>query len=234
MVSSFDRFHRRLGIVGAVTSGLRLVWRGGSLGAHQCLLSPCHLGSIPLIVGFINNGEKASRRRAFGLSLLFALGLLATLGVFGAAAAIADSSSARSGRFPRSQSRFHDTLRALAHGSSAFVAHGDIVEGRAHSPRRFWGSRLGLIYGLILGPCSFAFLAPMIEIAFSTGGAGLGFGIGLMAAFAFGNAQQLSLRELSEMPFARCCPGMDRERPLLVQASLRSARRCSRAIQVIG
>ena len=40
MVSSFDRFHRRLDIVGAVTSGLGLIWRGGSLGAYERLLEP--------------------------------------------------------------------------------------------------------------------------------------------------------------------------------------------------
>jgi cytochrome c-type biogenesis protein len=51
-----------------------------------------------------------------------------------------------------------------------------------------WGALLlGLLYGLILGPCSFAFLAPMIGIAFSAGSSSWAFGASLMAVFAVGH-----------------------------------------------
>jgi len=44
-----------------------------------------------------------------------------------------------------------------------------------------------LLYGVILGPCSFAFLAPMIGISFSAGSASWTFGASLMAVFALGH-----------------------------------------------
>jgi cytochrome c-type biogenesis protein len=52
-------------------------------GILSILLSPCHLSSIPLIVGFINGKGKVSTRRAFWLSLLFAVGILITIGLIG-------------------------------------------------------------------------------------------------------------------------------------------------------
>ena len=43
-------------------------------GVLSILLSPCHLTSIPLIVGYISQGEHKSIKRAFLTSLAFASG----------------------------------------------------------------------------------------------------------------------------------------------------------------
>jgi cytochrome c-type biogenesis protein len=53
-------------------------------GILSILLSPCHLASIPLIVGFIGQQGKMSARRAFITSTLFAVGILITIGAIGA------------------------------------------------------------------------------------------------------------------------------------------------------
>ena len=58
-------------------------------GLLSILLSPCHLASIPLIIGFINGQGRISTRRAFLLSALFAVGILVTIGAIGAATAAA-------------------------------------------------------------------------------------------------------------------------------------------------
>ena len=88
---------------------------------------------------------------------------------------------------------------------------------------------LGLVYGLILGPCSFAFLAPMIGIAFSAGSSDLGFGIGLMAAFALGHCSAIvtagTFGDAVRAMLARRGSG---SRCHLVQASLRGNRRRGR------
>ena len=47
------------------------------------ILSPCHIACIPLIVGFIDGQGNITTRRAFGLSLLFGLGILITIGIIG-------------------------------------------------------------------------------------------------------------------------------------------------------
>ncbi len=58
-------------------------------GVLSILLSPCHLASIPLIVGFIQGQNKPSQRRALALSSLFALGILVTIALIGAITAAA-------------------------------------------------------------------------------------------------------------------------------------------------
>jgi len=48
-----------------IALGASLAW-----GILSVLLSPCHLSSIPLIIGFISEQGRLTTRRAFGLSLL--------------------------------------------------------------------------------------------------------------------------------------------------------------------
>ena len=58
-------------------------------GILSIVLSPCHLASIPLIVGFIDEQGRISTRRAFWISTLFAVGILITIGLIGAVTAAA-------------------------------------------------------------------------------------------------------------------------------------------------
>ena len=74
--------------VGPVSAGAALIW-----GVLSVLLSPCHLASIPLIVGFINGQGRVTRRRAFALALLFSLGILATITVVGVVINLIDGAS---------------------------------------------------------------------------------------------------------------------------------------------
>ena len=52
-------------------------------GVLSILLSPCHLSSIPLVVGFISSQGKISLGRTFNTSLIFAVGILITIAVIG-------------------------------------------------------------------------------------------------------------------------------------------------------
>jgi cytochrome c-type biogenesis protein len=58
-------------------------------GILSVVLSPCHLASIPLIVGFIDGQGRMSTRRAFVISNLFAVGILLTIAAIGIATAAA-------------------------------------------------------------------------------------------------------------------------------------------------
>ena len=71
----------------AIAIAAALAW-----GILSVLLSPCHLASIPLIVGFIGQQGKMSARRAFITSTLFAFGILITISVIGAVTASFSSS----------------------------------------------------------------------------------------------------------------------------------------------
>ena len=64
-------------------------------GILSVVLSPCHLASIPLIVGFIDDQGRMSTKRAFVISTLFSLGILVTIGVVAAIGGLRDESEAR-------------------------------------------------------------------------------------------------------------------------------------------
>ena len=68
-------------------------------GVLSILLSPCHLASIPLIIGFIDEQGKISTKRAFWISTLFAVGILITIGLIGVITAAAGRIMGDVGRY---------------------------------------------------------------------------------------------------------------------------------------
>ncbi len=68
----------------AIALGAAAVW-----GVLSIVLSPCHLASLPLIVGFISGQGRVSTGRAVGTATLFAVGILITIGVIGVITAAA-------------------------------------------------------------------------------------------------------------------------------------------------
>jgi cytochrome c-type biogenesis protein len=139
-------------------------------GVLSILLSPCHLASIPLIVGFIQGRGEASTRRAAGLAGLFASGILITIAAIGAATAAA-------GRMLGDVGSFGNVLVA-----GVFILVGlallDIVPLSWTAPTPAGTKRrgapaaflLGLTFGIALGPCTFAYLAPMLGVTFKVAG----------------------------------------------------------------
>ncbi|MGM0442546.1 MAG: cytochrome c biogenesis CcdA family protein, partial [Elusimicrobiota bacterium] len=74
----FDFLSRSLHSTPAIAVAGSFAW-----GVLSILLSPCHLASIPLIVGFIDDQGKITTKRAFWISLLFSTGILITIGLVG-------------------------------------------------------------------------------------------------------------------------------------------------------
>jgi len=136
-------------------------------GVLSILLSPCHLASIPLIVGFIDEQGPVGTRRAFTIASLFALGILITIAVIGAGTAAAGRMLGDLGRYANYGVAvifflvgFHlldilplpftgpDNIRLRSRGvTAAFI--------------------LGLVFGIALGPCTFAYMAPMLGVTFA-------------------------------------------------------------------
>jgi cytochrome c-type biogenesis protein len=52
-------------------------------GILSILLSPCHLSSIPLIVGFLSSQGNITLKRTFLLSFIFAFGILYYIAIIG-------------------------------------------------------------------------------------------------------------------------------------------------------
>jgi hypothetical protein len=68
-------------------------------GILSIILSPCHLASIPLIVGFIDEQGRISTKRAFWISTLFAVGILITIAAIGAITAAAGRMMGNVGKY---------------------------------------------------------------------------------------------------------------------------------------
>lgn len=163
--------------------GAALVW-----GVLSVLLSPCHLAGIPLIVGFISQQrEELTTRRAFVVSLAFSLGILVTIGVIGVI-------TTTLGRMMGDIGRWGDFLVA-----AVFVVVGLYLlgvfkfdlpgMGRARTfGRGVWAAFiLGLLFGIALGPCTFAYMAPILAVVLAASSDSLTYGIPLMLMYGIGH-----------------------------------------------
>jgi cytochrome c-type biogenesis protein len=135
-------------------------------GVLSIILSPCHLSSIPLVIGYIGMQAPKGTGRPFGLSLVFALGILVTIGLVGVATAAA-------GRMMGDVGFWGNVVVAAVFFVVGLYLLGiiDLSWGR-FMPKttlaRGWKGALllGFVFGIGLGPCTFAFMAPVLSVAF--------------------------------------------------------------------
>ncbi len=163
-------------------------------GVASILLSPCHLASIPLIVGFIDGQGRISTARAFFLALLFSAGILITIGLIGFLTGLAGRMMGDLGPWGNyfvAVIFFIIGLYLLGVIPLPFLENGT-------SPR-FAGRGLiaalvlGLIFGVALGPCTFAYMAPMLGVVFSVASTRLVFAVALVLAYAVGHCSIIVL-----------------------------------------
>jgi len=156
-------------------------------GILSILLSPCHLASIPLIVGFIDEQGRISTKRAFIISTLFAVGILITIAGIGAI-------TASVGRMMGDVGKYGNYFVALI-----FFVVGlhllDIIPTPFSGPGQIGMKRkgmlaafiLGLVFGIALGPCTFAYMAPMLGVTFKLASTNLAYGILLLLIYGIGH-----------------------------------------------
>ena len=145
--------------------GAAFVW-----GILSILLSPCHLASIPLIVGFINGQGRTSTRRALLVSTLFAVGILITIGVIGVITAVAGrmiGDLGAWGNYVVALIFFLVGLHLLGVIPMPWQGPGQVAMKRKGVLAAFI---LGLVFGIALGPCTFAFMAPVLGATFKWAG----------------------------------------------------------------
>ncbi len=156
-------------------------------GVLSIMLSPCHLSSIPLIVGFIGGQGQLTTRRAFGLSSAFAVGILATIGVLGVVTGMAGRLLGDVGPYGNyfvSIIFFLVGLHLLGVIPAPWSGPGRVGMERKGLIPAFV---LGLIFGIALGPCTFAYMAPMLAVTFRLGSAHLAYAAALLLAFGVGH-----------------------------------------------
>jgi cytochrome c-type biogenesis protein len=157
-------------------------------GILSIVLSPCHLSSIPLIVGFINGQSRVSVKRAFLISSLFSAGILITIALIGVLTGL-----------------FGRMLGDIGACANYFVALIFFIVGLylldiiplpflnnsaqvSYSKKGLWAAFvLGLVFGIALGPCTFAYMAPMLGVAFEAASTKFLFAVSLVIAYALGH-----------------------------------------------
>ncbi len=171
-----------------VALGAAFLW-----GILSIILSPCHLGSLPLIIGFISGQGRVTTKRAFSLALFFAFGILITIALVGVVTAA-----------------FGRMLGDVGKLGNYFVSGIFILVGlylleiipqflpnapKVHMKRKglLAAFILGLIFGIALGPCTFAYMAPMLAITFRSGIKNILFGSTLLLAFGIGHTSVIVL-----------------------------------------
>lgn len=162
-------------------------------GVLSIVLSPCHLASIPLIVGFIDEQGRISTRRAFNISLFFSVGILITIGLVGLVTASAGHMLGNAGRFGNylvAVVLFVVGLHLLGVISMPFSGPGQMNMKRRGMAAAFI---LGLVFGIALGPCTFAYMAPMLAVTFRLAATNLTYGILLLLLYGVGHCAVIVL-----------------------------------------
>lgn len=149
-----------------VTSGSAIAALGCFLwGMISVLFSPCHLASIPLIVGYVGGQEAMLTARKAGLySVIFTSGLFISIALVGITCALL-------GRMLGDVGIYWQILIGLF---LVWIALGMLgvekcsVSGSLLYRLNFRGISgafgLGLAYGILSGSCTFGFIAPVLAI----------------------------------------------------------------------
>jgi cytochrome c-type biogenesis protein len=156
-------------------------------GILSILLSPCHLASIPLIIGFIDQQGRMTTRRAFTISLLFALGILITIGVIGAVTAAAGRMMGDVGRWGNYGVAAIFLIVGLYLLEAIKLPLPNAAQPGMKSKGMLAAFVLGLVFGVALGPCTFAFMAPMLGVTFRLASTTLAYGFLLLLLYGMGH-----------------------------------------------
>lgn len=133
-------------------------------GVVSVLFSPCHMASIPLIIGYVG-GQKSilGGRNAVPYALLFTLGLFITIAIVGVVCLLLGRMLGDVGPY----------WTLLLGGILLWVAVDMLGIAKCGMPNTLGKLRLqgmmgafvlGLAYGILSGSCTFGFIAPILAI----------------------------------------------------------------------
>jgi len=158
-----------------------LVW-----GVLSILLSPCHLSSIPLIIGFMTKDTRQSCRSALRVTTAFAVGILLTIAVVGMV-------TAGLGRMLGDVGSINYLVAGILIIVGLYLLDAISLSWSGPmtkmTPKRgmFAAFVLGLVFGTAVGPCTFAYMAPILAVVFKTASTRFLYAASLLFAFGVGH-----------------------------------------------
>lgn len=166
----------------AIAIAASFVW-----GILSILLSPCHLASIPLIVGFVDRQGQISTKRAFAISTVFAAGILATISIIGLVTAMAGKILGDVG--PYGNYFVAGIFFVVGLYLMDVISMPWSAPGQMNIKRRglLAALILGLIFGVAVGPCTFAYMAPILGVTFKVAQTNLLYGAVLLIIYGLGH-----------------------------------------------
>lgn len=172
-----------------IAIGAAFIW-----GVLSVILSPCHIACIPLIVGFIDGQGNIKTSRAFVLSLLFGVGILITIGVIGLITGLMGRMVGDIGGY----GYYFVAVIFFALGLNLLgLVPLPFMEGNANPDFQRKGLLaafiMGLLFGIALGPCTFAYMATILGVVFSTASTRLALALSLLLAYGIGHCAVLVL-----------------------------------------
>ena len=162
-------------------------------GAASVLLSPCGISEIPLVVGYVANTDTPSHWRAFKISCAFCLGIIINLLLIGF---ITSSIGLLLGGYERFLTLITAAvfiimgLHLLGVIHVKFFALGNGGNG-TESQSLKGAVVLGLVSGLAVGPCTIAYVSPVLSLAMSQASQGLFAPVMLVVCYALGHSSVL-------------------------------------------
>ena len=172
----------------AVAIAASFIW-----GILSIVLSPCHLTSIPLVVGYISSEGRVTFRRTLGVATVFALGILASIAGIGALTAAAGRIAGdigRWGNYAVAGVFFIVGLYLLDVIKIPFAGTGVFTPGKRSA---FVAFMLGLVFGAAVGPCTFAYMAPVLAVVFKAAAAQPVYAGTLVLAYGVGHCAVIVL-----------------------------------------
>ena len=157
-------------------------------GIASILLSPCHLSSVPLIIGFLMAKSEKRASHGFLLAFVFAVGILITIAIIGLVTAALGRIMGDVGTYGKYAVAMVFFIVGLSLMDVIRLPETGVKLRPTQSGSVVWSAfTLGLVFGIALGPCTFAFLAPVLAVVFQMSGVSIIAAGALLLAFGLGH-----------------------------------------------
>ncbi len=162
-------------------------------GIMSVVISPCHLSIIPLIIGYLQSQKDGKQGNAFFLSFVFSLGILISLIIVGGITYALGRIIGDIGVFGNILLIFVMLVFGL-YFLGVLKLDWSLTTIKSGKHNGALGALLlGFIFGIGLGPCTFAFMAPILGIVLTQSSTGILIPLMYFFAFALGHCLVISL-----------------------------------------